>query len=170
MKYSFYIYYLRNRSPFALFARLIRFAIKRGYNHVEVVAVPEAPNMPLLFFGAVAPASRRTSYAHIKSNYDVIKATKLINCGKFSDLENIKYLDSLCGRPYSRAQIFLILLGAASFYLKQKLSKSKLNYDHLLICTELAARFMGERMGYVFNTEYDACEFEDLINAEPRGV
>lgn len=170
MKYTFYVYFLKNKSRWAFFAILIRLAIHRPYNHVEVVAVPNIPTMPARFYGAVSPVSRMASSKKIEEHYELIKIMPLENFNGFSDIENIKYLDALCGKPYSKLQIVLQLIGAVSYWAKRALSRTKLNYDHLLICTELAADFMGERMGYVLDTTYDACEFEDLINAKPKGA
>lgn len=166
LKYTYFIYFLRNKSRFALFAILIRLAVKRPYNHVEVVAVPSLAYMPTRFYGAVSPKSRLAGAKRISENYELIKIMQLEDFNGFGYKDNIKYLDSLCGKPYSKAQILLQVLGAVSYFLKRALSRSKLNYDHLLICTELAAMFMGERMGYKFTSTYDACEFDDLINAK----
>lgn len=163
MKYRYFVYFLKNKSKWALFAVLIRFCIKREYNHVEVVCVPEIETMLARFYGAVVPVSRMTGAREIDSKYELVKMIELKDFKQYSALDNIKWLDSMCGIPYSPVQIALQLAGAVSFYLKQKLSKSRLNCAHLLICTELAARFMGQRMGYKFTTAYDACEFEDII-------
>lgn len=166
LKYTYFIYFLKNKSRFALFAILIRLAIKRPYNHVEVVAVPSLSYMPTRFYGAVSPKSRLTGIKQIRERYELIKVIQLEDFNGYPYKDNIKYLDSLCGRPYSQAQILLQALGAVSYFFKRSLSSAKLNYDHLLICTELAAMFMGERMGYKFTSTYDACAFEDLINAK----
>lgn len=166
LKYTYFVYFLKNKSRFAPFAWLIRLAIKRPYNHVEVVAVPSLSYMPVRFYGAVYPKSRLTGVKHIKERYELVKLIQLEDFKGYSYRDNLRYLDSLCGRPYSQAQILLQALSAVSYFLKRSLSRTKLNYDHLLICTELAAMFMGERLGYTFTSTYDACEFEDLINAK----
>ena len=170
MDMKYYIYFLRNKSKLAVFAWLIRLAIKRPYNHVEIVVIPKSAQIPVRFYGAVSPVSRLANQKYINSKYDVIKIMQLRDFNNYGYLDNIKYLDSMCGRRYSAAQIVLQLIGAVSYWAKRALIKSKLNYDHLLICTELAARFMGERMGYKFEVEYDACEFEDLINTHEKSI
>lgn len=166
IKYSYHIYFLKNKDKYALFAWLIRLAIKRPYNHVEVVCIPEDSNLPVRFYGAVAPVSRMAGQKYINDHYDLVKVLTLKDSKGFSDIDNLKYLESMCGKPYSAVQIVLQALGAISFTFKRLTGRAQLNYDHLLICTELAARFMSERMGYTFEKQYDACEFEDILNAK----
>lgn len=166
INYVYYVYFLRNKSRFALFARLIRLTIKRPYNHVELVAVPSEDYLPARFYGAVAPFSRLASQKQIEARYDLIMCVALTDFKGYPTVNNIRYLDNLCGRPYSYAQILLQALSAVSYLLKKCLGRAVLDYENRLICTELVARFMGERLGYKFNKSYDACEFKDILEAK----
>lgn len=166
MKYTYAIYFLRNKSKWAVLAKLICFAIKRPYSHVEIACIPEIETMPVRFYGAVYPVSRLASARYIEERYEVVRVLPLKDFKNLGDIENIKWLDNMCGKPYSQLQIFVLAFGCLSFWLKRVLSRTQLNYDHLLICTEWGARFMGERLGYKFETQYDACQFEDILNAK----
>lgn len=166
MSYTYYIYFLKNKTRFALFAWLIRLSIKRPYNHVELVAVPSVEYLPARFYGAVAPKSRLTHQKKIEEKYELIMCVALTDFKKYSYIDNIKYLDSLCGKPYSYSQILLQSLSAVSYFLKRVLGRAILDHEHKLICTELVARFMAERLGYKFNKSYDAIEFKDLLEAQ----
>jgi hypothetical protein len=170
MSYTYYIYFLRNKNRFALFAWFIRLGIKRPYNHVELVAVPSEPYLPVRFYGAVSPRSRLTGQKEIDKNYDLVMCVHLKDYVGYGYVSNIKYLDALCGKPYSYAQILLQALSAVSYFLKRSLGRAVLDHEHKLICTELVARFMGERLGYKFNKSYDACEFKDLLHAKDTGA
>jgi hypothetical protein len=166
MTYTYYVYFLRNKNPLALFAVLIRLAIRRPYNHVELVAVPSEPYLPARFYGAVAPKSRLTFQKKIEEKYSLVMCVALTDFNKYPYLDNIKYLDSLCGKPYSYTQILLQSLSAVSYFFKSLLGRAVLDHEHKLICTELVARFMSERLGYKFDKSFDACEFKDILDAK----
>ena len=168
MKYTFAIYYLKNKKKYNLFAFLIRLANKRPYNHIEVVAIPDSFGLPARFYGAVYPESRLASTEYIQSKYQVVKVQPLKNMKGFSDEENLKWLDRECGKEYSKSQILLQLFSACSAVLKRLLSKVQLNHEQKLICVELGARFMIERMGYVIDKTPDACQFKDLEDAKEQ--
>jgi hypothetical protein len=166
MKYRYFIYYLRNKSRFNLFAWLIRVANKRPYNHIEVAAIPEGLVLPPRFYGSVYPESRMATAKYIESKYIFIKMQELENFNNFSDESNIRWLDLMCGKKYSALQIIMQTISAMSVLMKRLLSKVILNHDDLLICVELGARFMVERMGYAKCKSFDAWQFADIENAK----
>lgn len=167
MQYSYSIFYLKNRSRFNVFAFLIRLANKRPYNHVEVVAIPEmGSKLPTRFYGSVWPMSRLTNGEHINEKYKLIKVQPLKNFKNYTDEENLKWLESMCGKQYSASQVVLQLLQALARVLKNASKKVSLNGDQELICVELALRFAVERMGYVTDEQFDAGQFVDLENVK----
>lgn len=166
MKYTYHLYFLKNRNRFNLFAALIRLANKRPYNHVEVVAIPEmGSRLPVRFYGSVWPKSRKAGIKEIMKHYDFVKCVQMSDMLNYSSEDNIKWLDSMCGKPYSIGQVLLQALEACSMTLKNLFSKVQLNHEQELICVELAIRFAVERMGYVITKSPDAGQFKDLEDA-----
>lgn len=166
MKYTYHLYFLKNKNKMNLFAALIRWANKRPYNHVEVVAIPDGASvLPVRFYGSVWPRSRLAGLREIMNNYEFVKCVQMSNLMGYSDEDNLKWLGSMCGKPYSAGQVLLQALQSCSTILKNLFAKVQLNHEHELICVELAARFAVERMGYVITKSPDACQFKDLEDA-----
>lgn len=165
MNYTFYVEFLRNRDPLAFVAALIRFAIKRPYNHVEICAVPDNPNMPTLYFGAVAPKSRKAFLSEVRKHYKVERRYKLAKKKDVSDIAIIKYLNARTGIRYSYIQNLVLLPMACWHWLKKKLSRSWLNGEREENCVEYVCRAMIDMFGYEVRAAPDVVEFEDLVVA-----
>lgn len=168
MKYKFYVEFLRNKDPFAIGARLIRFAIKRDYNHVEIVAVPQDGSSPI-YYGAVSPMSRKTTRAHIREKYEVVKRYELKMQEQHTGEQVIEFLESLLGIHYSYIQNAILLPMACWFYLKHLWAFLSVNELKAMNCVEFVARVLVERFGYKIRTGFDLVEFEDIVVAlEPQ--
>lgn len=173
MKYKFYVEFLRNKNPFAIAAFLIRFAIKRDYNHVEIVAVPQDPSLPIIYYGAVTPASRKATREQVREHYAVIKRYELKMKLGYTGEQVIEYLESMLGIPYSYKQNLILLPMACWFWLKKQWAKLSVNEWQEMNCPEFVARPMVERFGYELRTGFDLVEFEDIVvtlEAEKSGV
>lgn len=165
MKYKFYVEFLRNKSPFAIAAILIRFAIKRDYNHVEIVAVPQDPTLPMIYYGAVAPVSRKASREQVREHYAVMKRYELKMKLDFTGEQVVEYLDGNLNIPYAYIQNAYLLPMACWGWLKRKWAKLSINGLKELNCVEGVARPMVERFGYKLRTGFDLVEFEDIVVA-----
>jgi hypothetical protein len=163
MTYTFYVEFLQNRTPFAIFAWLIQFVIKRPYNHVEIVAIPDRQGFPILYYGAVSPRSRQTTVEEIRKKYKVIKRYKLDKQTTMSDLHILKYLNDQLGIDYAYDQNVMLLLMSCWTWLKSKLSRAQVNHEKKMNCVEFVARPMVDCFGYRLRTSFDAVEFEDIV-------
>lgn len=166
MKYRFYAEFLQNTGQFAVVAWIIQLFIKRKYNHIEFVAVPESMDFDVLYYGAVAPKSRQTTLPEIRKHYRVIDRIELVRQPGFehmTDLQILKLAHSLTGIPYAYDQNVLLSFMACWEWLKKKLSRAVINDEREQNCTEMFARIAAGGFGYRFKTSFDMTEFEDII-------
>lgn len=161
MKYRFYVEFLRNKDPFAIIAILIRFSIKRKYNHVEIVAVPEDPKFPTLYYGAVSPHFRVATKAVVRKKYEVVERFPIKISNGISDILFLKLLDSQVGTPYSYMSYLWLLPMACWSWLKREWSHAAVDGNKAMNCCEAVARPLFYA-GYDFRTSFDAVEFEDI--------
>lgn len=173
MKYKFYAELLRNKSPFAIAAMIIRLTIKRRYNHIEIVAVPQDPNFPVMYYGAVAPKSRKATREEVRAHYEVIERYELKMKLNYTGEQVIEYLEAQLDVPYAYKQNLFLLPMACWVWLKRQWSQLWVNGVKEMNCTEFSARPIVERFGYVLRTGFDTVEFEDIViplKAEQSGV
>lgn len=168
MKYKFYVEFLRNKSPWAIVARLIRFSIKRDYNHVEIVAVPLDGSSPI-YYGSIAPVSRKATRAEVREHYEVIKRYELKMHLDYTGEQVIEYLESLLNIRYSYIQNAILLPMACWGFLKKLWAHLSVNGLEEITCVELVARPLVERFGYKLRTSFDMVEFEDIVKALEAG-
>lgn len=159
MEYSFYVDFLSNKDPLAFIAKLIKFSIKRKYNHVEIRVENENET---LYFGSVSPCYRVASKNEILKTYDIIKSYKLKKPENINDLDFINFLNSQIGIKYAYMSYLWLLPMAGFAWLKNKLSFVVLDDNKAMNCCESVARPMSY-LGYKLRTSFDAVEFEDLV-------
>jgi hypothetical protein len=165
MKYKFYVEFLRNKTKFAIIAWLIQLTIKRKYNHVEIVCVPEYSDFPVLYYGAVSPVLRQTFLPKIREKYEIVKRCELKKQIEIADLDIIKYCNSHVGIKYAFYQNLMLLFMASWSYLKKALSGAVLNQEKQMNCVEFVSRVMVDCFGYKIATSFDAVEFQDILNS-----
>ena len=168
MKYRFYAEFLQNTGSFAVVAWIIQIFIKRKWNHIEFVAVPDDPNFPILYYGAVSPRFRQTTLPEIRKKYRVMKRIELFRQPGFenkTDLDILKTAHSFIGTKYAYDQNLVLMFMACIEWLKRALARAKINEEKEMNCTEAFARIASMGFGYVFRTSFDMTEFEDIIKS-----
>jgi hypothetical protein len=159
MKYEFCLVFLKNKSRFNILSWLIRKAQNTEYNHVEVRVRPAEMLGLGVSYGAVWPVSRKTNYIDLFNKYDLVKIQPVKI--KVDQYQALKILNAELGKPYSMAQLFVLLFKVAFNFLAQPVSKVRLNLDKYLICTELAGIFLRDACGVQFPS-VEALTLKDL--------
>lgn len=144
---QYYLAFYHRKNPFYFFARIIEWVDDTKESHVEILRVENGDFENAMTYGSVFPKSRKAFLKDEKKLYNLTKCIPLIVKCENPDA----VLESLLGKPYSFAQIFLaglkiLLKGSISClpYLKLNLSKE-------LICTEFAGLFVQEACQYRFD-------------------